>query len=285
MSDYLVETDWLASHLDDPSVRVLEATTILRRGDDGRLHAASGREDWAESHIPGSVFADLPGDLSDKSAELRFMMPPAEQFAEAMQSYGVGDDTRVVLYDRGAGMWAARIWWMLRAVGFENAGVLNGGWSKWTAEGRATSDAAPEPREATFTARARPELMADKDEVLAATSDGATCLLNSLSEEQHRGEGASPYGRPGRIASSVNVPANSLVDPETNAYLSLAELRERFASVGADQAERVITYCGGGIAASNDAFALTLLGYENVAIYDASLSEWAADESLPMEVG
>lgn len=285
MTDYLVETDWLVDHLDDPGVRVLEATTILRRGDDGRLRAESGRDGWAESHIPGSVFADLPGDLSDKNATLRFMMPPPEQFAEAMSSYGVGDDTRVVLYDRAAGMWAARVWWMLRAFGFENAAVLNGGWSKWTAEGRATSDAAPESREATFTARPRPELIANQADVLAATGDEDTCLLNSLSEEQHRGEGASPYGRPGRIASSVNVPANSLVDPETNVYLPLEQLRERFASVGADQAERVITYCGGGIAASNDALALTLLGYENVAIYDASLSEWAADESLPMEVG
>jgi thiosulfate/3-mercaptopyruvate sulfurtransferase len=158
MTDYLVETDWLVAHLDDPGVRVLEATTILRRGDDGRLRAESGREGWDESHIPGSVFADLPGDLSDKSAKLRFMLPPPEQFAEAMESYGVGDDTRVVLYDRGAGMWAARIWWMLRAFGFENAAVLNGGWSKWTAEGRATSNAAPASRDATFTARPRPEL-------------------------------------------------------------------------------------------------------------------------------
>jgi len=284
-SNYLVETDWLEAHLDDPEVRVLECTTILRRGDDGRLHAASGRDTWAESHIPGSVFADLPGDLSDPDVQLRFMMPSSEQFTSAMSSYGVGEGTRVVLYDRAAGMWAARIWWMLRAFGFDHAAILNGGWTKWTAEGRAISDAAPEPRSAVFEANPRSDLIADQAEVLAATSDGATCILNALSDEQHRGEGASPYGRPGRIASSVNVPANSLVDPDTNVYLPLEELRAKFAAVGTDQADRVIAYCGGGIAASNDAFALTLLGYENVAIYDASLSEWAADESLPMEVG
>lgn len=284
-SNYLVETDWLESNLDNPEVRVLECTTILRRGDDGRLHASSARDIWAQEHVPGSVFADLPGDLSDRDAKLRFMMPPPEQFASVMSSYGVGAGTRVVLYDRAAGMWAARIWWMLRAFGFDNAAVLNGGWTKWTAEGRATSDAAPAARTAVFEAKPRPELIADQTEVLAATSDEATCILNALSEEQHRGEGDSPYGRPGRIASSVNVPANSLVDPETNAYLPLDALREKFAAVGTDQVDRVIAYCGGGIAASNDAFALTLLGYENVAIYDASLSEWAADESLPMEAG
>ena len=282
---YLVDTEWLEANLDDPEVRVLECTTILRRGNDGRLQAASGRDAWAESHIPGSVFADLPGDLSDRDAKLRFMMPSADQFAAAMSAYGVGEGTRVILYDRAAGMWAARIWWMLRAVGFEDAGLLDGGWTKWTAEGRPTSPRATAPPPATFVAHPRPELFADRDEVLAATSDGATCIVNALSEEQHRGEGASPYGRPGRIAGSVNVPANSLVDPDTNAFLPLDQLRERFAGVGATEAGKVITYCGGGIAASNDAFALTMLGVQNVAIYDASLSEWAADEALPMETG
>ena len=284
-TEYLVDTDWVEANVANPDVRILECTTILRRGDDGRLEAASGRDAWAESHIPGSVFADLPGELSDRDAKLRFMMPPPEQFAEAMSRYAVSEGSRVILYDRAAGMWAARIWWMLRAVGFENAAVLDGGWSKWSAEGRPISSEATSYPPATFVARARPELFADREEVLAATSDGATCIINALSEEQHRGEGASPYGRPGRIAASVNVPANSLVDPETNAYLPLEELRARFADVGATAAGKVITYCGGGIAASNDAFALTLLGVDNVAIYDASLSEWAADESLPMETG
>jgi thiosulfate/3-mercaptopyruvate sulfurtransferase len=285
MSDYLVDTEWLEAHLDSPGVRVLECTTILRRGGDGRLQAASGRDGWARSHILGSVFADLPGDLSDRSVDLRFMMPPTEQFAEAMSGYGVGEGTRAILYDRAAGMWAARIWWMLRAMGFENAAVLDGGWSKWTAEGRATSSEATSYPAATFVARPRPDLFADREQVLAATSDGATCIVNALSAEQHRGEGASSYGRAGRIAGSVNVPAGSLVDQETNAYLPLEELRERFAGVGATDADQVITYCGGGIAASNDAFILALLGVEHVAIYDASLSEWAADESLPMETG
>jgi thiosulfate/3-mercaptopyruvate sulfurtransferase len=283
---YLVETDWLAAHLDDPDVRVLECTVYLRRPDASPgQQAQSARDDWAAGHIPGSVYADLSRDLSDRSTELRFMLPPAEQFAEAMSSYGVGDDTRVVLYDRGMNMWAARIWWMLRAFGFDNAAVLNAGWKKWTAEGRPTSDAAPDARTAHFTARPRHGLMADRHEVLAAIADGSTCILNALSPEQHRGEGASPYGRPGRIPSSMNVPAGGLVDPETHAYLPAETLRARFADAGANADRRVITYCGGGIAASSDAFILTLLGTENVAVYDGSLSEWAADPELPLEVG
>lgn len=281
----LVEARWLAEQLGADDLRVLDCTTILRPGDDGRLRAESGRPAYEAGHIPGSGFADLPGDLSDRSSELRFMLPPAEQFAEAMSGYGVGEGTQVVLYDRAGGMWAARIWWMLRAFGFDEAAVLDGGWAKWVAEGRPTSDAASAYPRGNFVARPREGLMADQAEVLAAIEDGGTCIVNALAEEQHRGEGPARYGRAGRIAGSVNVPANSLIDPETKVYLPLDELRARFASVGADEAERVIAYCGGGIAASNDAFVLTLLGYENVAIYDASLSEWAADESLPMEVG
>ena len=112
-----------------------------------------------------------------------------------------------------------------------------------------------------------------------------TCLLNALSEEQHLGTGGADYGRPGRIANSVNVPAGDLHDPATHAYLPAERLAQKFSDVGADAAEKIITYCGGGIAASNDAFILSMLGYENVAVYDASMSEWASDPSLPMQTG
>lgn len=174
---------------------------------------------------------------------------------------------------------------MLRAFGFDGAAILDGGWTKWTAERRAVTSAVARHPRAEFVARPRSGLIADRDEVLSAIGDGSTCVINALSAEQHHGEGAATYGRAGRIPSSVNVPSASLVDPETNAYLPLETLRERFSSAGALDRGRVITYCGGGIAASNDAFALTLLGVENVAVYDASLSEWAPDRSLPLEVG
>ena len=212
-------------------------------------------------------------------------MPPADQFAEAMSWYGVGPNTRVVLYDSEIGSWAARVWWMLRAFGFDDASVLNGGLHKWKLEGRPVSTELPQYPAAVFMPGTRPEFIADKDEVLEATDRGATCILNALSEEQHRGTGGVNYGRPGRIPSSVNVPAGDVVDPDTNAYLPAETLRQRFADVGSISAGRVITYCGGGIAASNDAFVLTLLGHDNVAVYDGSMSEWTADPSLPMGTG
>ncbi len=283
---FLVETDWLAQHLDDPNVRVLECTVFLLPEPSlpGGFRVESGRAKWAEGHIPGAGFVDLQDELSDTGSRLRFTMPPAEQFAAAMGRHGVGDSVRVVLYDRFVNMWAARIWWMLRAFGYDNAAVLNGGFKKWTVEGRPTStDAGTRPAR-TFVAKPRPELIADKQAVLAGVGDSATCLLNALTEEQHRGGGVT-YGRAGRITGSTNVAARELVDPATHAYLPAETLAERFRASGALDAGRVITYCGGGIAASSDAFVLTLLGKDNVALYDASLSEWANDPALPMETG
>jgi len=281
---YLVETDWLETHLTDPDLRVLDCT-VLFDADDHGYYLASGREAWAQGHIPGSGFADLMSDLSDQENPLPFMMPPATQFTAAMSRYGVGDGTRVVLYEASgnmwANMWAARVWWMLRAF-FDQAAVLNGGWHKWTMEGRPISTEPCRYPPARFTARPRQELWADKREVLAAIGDGGTCLINALTAEDYAGTRAL-YGRPGHIPSSVNVPTIALVDPVTHAYLPAAQLRAKFAAVGALNHERVITYCGGAIAASSDAFVLTLLGVTNVAVYDGSLLEWAPDPTLPME--
>ena len=283
----LATTEWLASHLDDPNLRVLECTVFLRPRDDGKpgYKAIPATAEFAEGHIPGAVYADLTTDLSDRAQSLRFMMPPAGQFAEAMGRYGVGDDSEVILYDREGNMWAARIWWMLRAFGFDNARVLDGGWKAWQAEGWPVSTGAPTPAPATFTPRERPGLIASKEDVLAALSSGQGCIVNALNAAQHRGD-VAPYGRPGHISGSVNVPAMGsagIVDPATQKYLPVEEIRARFEDAGARPGERMITYCGGGIAASSAAFAAMMAGYSNIAVYDASLSEWAADSSLPME--
>jgi thiosulfate/3-mercaptopyruvate sulfurtransferase len=283
--EFLLVTEWLAEHLNDSDIRVLDCTAVNRADGSGGVRAESGRESWAMEHIPGAGHADLVSDLSDNDASFRYMLPQIPQLAQAFSGYGVGAGTRAVLYDSTSGSWATRIWWMLRAIGFDDAYVLDGGLHKWKLEGRpVNSDPSTYPP-AIFLAKPRAGLMANKDEVLAALDLGATCVLNALSKEQHLGSGGANYGRAGRIADSVNVPAGDLTDPVTHAYLPAEQLAQRFAQVGADRAERVITYCGGGIAASNDAFILTMLGYENVAVYDASMSEWAADPSLPMQTG
>jgi thiosulfate/3-mercaptopyruvate sulfurtransferase len=284
-AELLIEPDALEEQLGDPDLRVFDCTVILEAGPDG-LSITSGRNGWAAAHIPGSDFLDLTGELADASSRFHFMLPPAEQFSRVMSAHGVEDGTRVVLYDSRNSAWAARVWWMLRAYGFDTARVLDGGWTKWTLEGRPTSNDPPRYPQGCFRARPRSGILVAKEAVLAALGEKATCLVNGLSGEQHSGlAGTVPGGRPGHIPGSENVPADELVDPRTRAYLPEAKLRARLERAGATAADRVITYCGGGIAASSVAFALMLLGHEKVAVYDASLEEWATDPSLPIETG
>lgn len=287
--ELLVSTDWLAERLDEPDLRLFECTVFLRARDGGGYRVESGAAEWEAGHIPGSGFLDLQRDFSDNAQRLRFMMPDEAAFAEASGRQGIAETDRIVLYDRLGSMWAARLWWMFRAMGARRVVVLNGGWTKWLAEGRPVSTAPPTYAPTTFNARFDAARFADREELIGTLDGGGACVINALGAEQHSGaDGGRTYGRAGHIPGSVNVPAMELIDPETQAYLDAETLAARFAAAGASPQSpeaRVITYCGGGIAASNDAFVLSLLGYQNVAVYDASMSEWAADPSLPLETG
>lgn len=284
--EFLIETADLAALIGDPRLCVFDCTVHLIPNPDIGYVAKPGREDFEKGHIPGAQFIDLQADLSAPHPKLRFMLPSAEAFAAAMGRFGVGDDSRVVIYSTTTPQWASRVWWMLRNYGFDGAAVLNGGFKKWAAEGRPVETGPAKPRpSANFVVRADRKLMADKEAVLAAIGDDAICTLNALSREQHTGSGGTVYGRVGRIAKSVNVPAAGLIDPQTGAYLPPAQLRAKFDAVGAFAKPQVITYCGGGIAASSDALILTMLGHPDVRLYDASMSEWSNDPALPMETG
>jgi thiosulfate/3-mercaptopyruvate sulfurtransferase len=283
--EFLAETDWLARQLNDPNVLVFDCTTHLIPDPKITYQVVPGREDFEKGHIPGAQFIDMLRDVSDTSQRFRFMRQPPDDFAAAMRRFGMNNNSRVITYSTANPWWATRMWWLLRVFGFDNAAVLNGGWQKWSREGRTVETGPAKPRPAgDFTVREVRNLMVGKDQVLAAIGDSAVCTLNALLPQQHTGSGGNSYGRPGRIAGSVNLPAAHLLNPDTNEFLSADELRKRFAAVGAMDRE-VITYCGGGIAASADALALVMLGHEKVKLYDASLSEWAVDPSLPMEVG
>lgn len=283
--DAIVETDWLADNLAAPSVRIFECTTYLRYTD-GDPHqpyiVESGRADYETGHVRGAAYLDLQAELSNTDSPYRFTMLPYEELADRLGKKGVGDDYRIVLYSRGANQWATRIWWMLRSVGFDNAAILNGGWEKWEREGRPIDAGSSDYSAAQLSANPRPELFVGKDEVLAAIGDDATCTLNALSADLHSGENPR-YGRSGRVPGSVNVPALSLSDPESKTFLSPDAVEKSFASVGMRRDQRIINYCGGGIAATLDAFLLHQLGYESLTVYDDSMSEWATDESLPIE--
>src|SRR5689334_11333198 len=283
--EFLIDTDTLERRLAEPHLHILDCTTHLIPDPKTTYQVVPGRADFEKGHIPGAQFVDVQGDLSDKDHRFRFMTPSAEAFAGAMSRFGMGEGTQIVLYSTANPWWATRVWWLLRIFGFDDAAVLNGGWQKWSREGRPVETGPAKPRlPGHFAVREQRPLMVGKEEVLQAIGDNAVCTINALLPEQHAGAGGNSYGRPGRIKGSVNLPAAHLIDPQTNQFLPSAELRRRFDALGAFD-KRVITYCGGGIAASADALALVMLGHPEVKLYDASLGEWAADPNLPMETG
>jgi thiosulfate/3-mercaptopyruvate sulfurtransferase len=277
--DTLLTTDWLSQHLDDPDLVVLDCTVRTVPSEGGGFTNVSGRADYDGGHIPSAGFADLTGDLCDTNSPIEFAVPKPEQFCSAMGKLGVGDDSRVVLYDGILSAWAARVWWMLRWVGFDQAALLDGGLKAWTDEGRPLSTAPATLPLKQLTPVPRPELIADRDEVLASINDGAVCLIDTMPKAFYRGE-QTLYGRPGHIPGALNIDAVELLD-ESGRYRPYDELDAMF---DCDRNTRTITYCGGGIAASSDAFIMTRLGFTDVAVYTASLQEWAADSSNPIVV-
>ncbi|MGI9657579.1 MAG: sulfurtransferase [Gaiellaceae bacterium] len=284
----LVDVRQLAEQIDEPALRIYDCGVDIVRPEAGSeltFQTDAQRAAWSERHIPGAAFADLVA-LSDNENGQWMMLPTPDAFAAKVGALGIGDGTRVVLYDAGMNMWAARFRWMLRVHGFDSVAVLDGGWRAWTAAGQAvSSEPAPyEPSE--FTPRMRPELVVSTDEVASVVdARAAATLVNAVGREQHRGRGEFHAGRPGHIPGSVNVPYSALVDPKTHAFLSSEELKRVFDDEGVSTAMPTVAYCGGAIAACSAALALELIGFDDVAVYDGSLREWARDPGRPLITG
>ncbi|RAZ67192.1 sulfurtransferase [Planococcus maitriensis] len=287
----IVTTDWLAEHAEDPGLRIIDATVFMSFPEaGGPPNVESGKQAFTEGHIPGAAFADLAGELSDTASELPFMVPPREVFIEKLAELGIGDGTFTVIYDRNAlagedvaaSYWASRLAWQMRYEGFSQVAVLEGGLQKWLAEGRELSTDTVTYPKAKFTGQRRPELIATKEDVRRAIEDGQTILINSLSAEEFHGS-RSDDPRSGHIPSSEHVFFGDHADEQTKALHPDDQLRAAFEKTGAlDPANKVITYCGGGIAATWNALLLNKLGQENVAVYDGSMAEWASDPSCPV---
>jgi thiosulfate/3-mercaptopyruvate sulfurtransferase len=277
----LVSVQWLASHLQDPDLRVYDATIQADRVL-WLPRIRSGRREYESAHIPGSGFADLLAVHSPTRRKWTMPAPTAAHFEQVVGGLGVGNDSTVVLYDRRDSMWAARLWWLLREFGHDRAAVLDGGWRAWKAAGQPGCSKPCRYPPADFTAHPRPGLIADKEEVIAAIDDQHVVLVNALGRRQHRGE-VNEYGRRGHIPGSLNVTAWEILDRDTGCYRPLPELRKKAQAVLAG--DRVITYCGAGAAASSLANVLIRLGHPDVAVYDGGLVEWCADRSLPLERG
>ncbi|MGB8274079.1 MAG: 3-mercaptopyruvate sulfurtransferase [Alphaproteobacteria bacterium] len=276
--DILAETDWLARHLDAPDVRIVDASWYMPA--EGR----NARDEYRKAHIPGAVFFDID-EVCDHSNPLPHMLPEPEQFSAAARKLGLGDGSRIVVYD-GAGVFsAARVWWMFRVFGHEDVALLNGGLPKWKQEGwpLEAGEVSPQPRH--LTARINHALIRDLRQMRMNLQNQAEQVVDARSPERFAGTVQEPRAgvRPGHIPGSVNIPYSSLLDPQTNTFLPPDRLAAIFADAGIQMSRPITTTCGSGVTASILAFALDLLGHSNVAVYDGSWAQWGALPDTPVE--
>lgn len=278
-SKTLVSTDWLAAHLKDPDLRVLDGSWYLPQ---------TGRDACAEykaAHIPGARFFDID-DISDHRSDLPHMAPPAEKFMSRMRAMGVGDGHQVVVYDGSGLSSAARVWWLFRLMGQNNIAVLDGGLPKWQAEDRPIEDMAPVVRDRHMTVRVQNQLVRDVTQVSGAAKLGDHEIIDARSAGRFRGEDPEPREglRGGHIPGSKNVPFGSLLNADGTMKTPEA-LRTVFADAGVDLGKPAITTCGSGVTAAVLSLALERLGKTDHSLYDGSWSEWGAFPTLSVATG
>jgi thiosulfate/3-mercaptopyruvate sulfurtransferase len=280
----LVSTAWLTERLEDPDLVVVDASVLKSDGHLGGRIWRSGRTAFeTEGHIPHARFGDLITEFSDLYAPFAFTRPDRIRFAVAAGKIGISKRSRVVVYDNTNGIWAARLWWLLRAFGHDRAAVLDGGLKAWVAEDRPIAHGAASARMAVFTARERPDFFADTSDVLAVVEGRAPGLLACVLRRAVFTGAELRYSRPGHIPGSLNSPYEDLLGPD-NRLLPIDALRKRLAPL-IEPKGRIVLYCGGGITAAGTALVLTHLGMRDIAVYDGSLAEWTADPALPLALG
>ena len=263
----LVDTQWLAERLDDEDVRVVDCRWYLRPFD-----WRNGDDEYAKAHIPGAVHARWDTDLADPDRPDLWMLAPPERFAEAMAVRGIGDDTLVVAYDDQHVTVAARLWWALRVYGHTAVAVLDGGITKWQAEGRPTEASAPRHPRARFTPRLNRGLYATHQDVRSAVGT-STRLVDGRMAGARAADG-------GAIPGSIFAPGIAFCDDD-GTWTPPAEARRRLAEAGASAPEPTIAYCRGGVGACGTALAYAIAGHDDVAVYDGSWTEWITDPEAP----
>jgi thiosulfate/3-mercaptopyruvate sulfurtransferase len=268
--EMLVETDWLAAHLTDRSIRIVD----MRMSAQGSPYAAG--------HIPGAV--ELAKSAIRISTPPTFVPSPPE-FERLMGRLGISNATRVIVYDDRGGIYAARLWWILNYYGHTNVALLNGGWTRWTKEGRAVSTEAPAIEPAVFKAAARPAWLATADDVVAAIGKPGVKIVDARTLREIEGQDLRGIRRGGHVPSAVPVYWEDTLDPELRTFRPAAEIEKLYRDRGILPSDRIITYCQIGMRASHDVFTARLVGYENAAVYYGSWEEWGNRDDLPLAGG
>lgn len=278
--DALVSTQWVEEHLDDPKVRIVDASWHLPPT--GR----NGYAEYREAHIPGAVFFDLDAH-SAPGTNLPHMLPAPEAFAFAAGTLGIGDEHRVVVYDADGLFSAPRIWWMFRIFGHDNVAVMAGGFRAWQEEGRPVTHEIPSPERAIYNAAFRPEMVRSLAQMQANVESGGELVLDARAAA--RFAGSEPEFRPGvragHIPGSSNLPYAEIVDPETGGFRDADTLRAAFDRVGADGSRPVTTSCGSGVTACILGLGMHLIGRDGWAVYDGSWTEWGSHPDTEVETG
>jgi thiosulfate/3-mercaptopyruvate sulfurtransferase len=280
-TDPLVSTEWLAAHLNDPHVKIVDASFKLP----GVLPLP--KDDYLKSHLPGAVFFDVDA-VSDHSNPLPHMFPSAEQFGRDVGALGIGNDDTVVVYDSGGWVAAPRAWWMFLSFGHSNVRVLNGGLKKWAAEGRAVESGLPATvKPAAFKATFDARRVRSMQQMIANVASRAEQVIDARANERYQGKAAEPRPgiRAGHIPGSLNLPYNNLFNAATGEMKPLDELRAAFVGAGVKLDAPVVTSCGSGVSAGVLTIALYRLGVENPALYDGSWTEWGAADGPPIATG
>ena len=275
----LVSTEWLAAHLDDPDLRIIDASWHM---------PAAGRDARAEyeaAHIPGARFFDIDA-IADSRSPLPHMAPQPELFISRLRAMGIGDGHQVVVYDNSGVHSAARVWWLFRLMGKTDVAMLDGGFAKWQAEGRPVEDMPPITRDRHMTVQRQAALVRDVTQVAAAAKLGDHQIVDARSAARFRGDEPEPRPglRAGHIPGARNVPSGQLYNPD-GTMKSPEELRAVFESAGVDLARPVITTCGSGITAASLALALERLGKRDWSLYDGSWTEWGSYPDLKIATG
>lgn len=275
----LVTTEWLAAELGKTDIRVIDATLFLAQ------HGRDARAEFESAHIPGAVFFDID-EVSDTTSPLPHMLPPPEKFASRMQALGLGDGSRIIVYDNSPLRSAARVWWMLTLFGAHEVAILDGGFAKWVAEGRATESGKPIVRHRHFTVWADKSLVRDSKQMTENLRTKAEQVVDARSAGRFAGTDPEPRAglRSGHIPGSKNLPYDQLFN-EDGTYKHPEAIKAAFDASGVDFSKPVVATCGSGVTSAVLAFAATLIGHPKMAIYDGSWSEWGASATNPVVTG